>query len=118
MLRAAQPDALRAERTAESRIVGRVGVGAHAHRAELVGPREHGGEVAGHLGLDERDRTEHHDARGSVDRDEVALVNHDVGAVEAGDLGLRVDLERLDAAHARLAHAARDDGRVARLAAV
>ena len=77
-----------------------------------------GVEVAGDLGLDERDRAEHDDAGGAVDRDDVALVQHDVGAAHARDLVLGVDLERLGAAHARLAHAAGDDRRVRRLAAV
>ena len=58
------------------------------------------------------------DAGRAVDGDDVALVQLDVGALDARDLVLGVDLELLGAAHARLAHAARDDRRVRGLAAV
>ena len=79
VLGAAQADALRAELAAERSVVGGVGVGAHAHRAELVGPRQQDRvEVAGDLGLDERDRADDDDAGGAVDRDDVALVQLDV----------------------------------------
>ena len=78
VLGAAQADALRAELAAERRVVRRVGVGAHAHRAELVGPRQDRVEVAGDLRLDQRDGAEHDDAGRTVDRDDVALVQLDV----------------------------------------
>ncbi len=40
VLGAAEADAARAERVGELRLIGQVGIGAHAHAAELVGPRK------------------------------------------------------------------------------
>ena len=56
-----------------ARVLGRVGVRAHAEPAQLVGPREHALEVLGHLGLDERDVVDGDRAGRAVDRDAVAL---------------------------------------------
>ena len=118
VLGAAQSDALGAEAAGQLGVLGVVGVGAHAQRAELVGPLEDGVEVARHLGQHELDRAQHHGAGGAVDGDHVAFLDDDVGAHDAGLLLLGVDAQRLHAANARGAHAAGDDGRVRRLAAV
>ena len=50
MLGTAQTDALGAEVAGEFRVLRVVGIGAHAERAEFVGPLEDGVEVARHLG--------------------------------------------------------------------
>ena len=102
-------DALGTEVARELRVLGVVGVGAHAERAELVGPLEDGVQIARHLGQHELHRAEHDRAGGAVDGDHVPFADDDAGARHDGLLALRVDLERLDAADARRAHAAGDD---------
>ena len=56
VLGAAQADPLGAELARLGGVLGRVGVGAHAERAQLVGPAQHGLEVLRYLGLLERAR--------------------------------------------------------------
>jgi hypothetical protein len=73
VLRAAQPDALRAEFARLGPVLGGVGVGAHAQAAELVRPAQHGLELAAHFGLLERHVVGRDDAGAAVDRDPVAL---------------------------------------------
>jgi hypothetical protein len=75
VLGAAQADARCSERATERGIVRRVGVGAYADGAELVGPSEDRVEVAGYLRIDELDGTEYDDAGRAVDRDDVALAS-------------------------------------------
>ena len=118
MLRAAQADACGTELAAELRVLGRVGVGAHTHRPELVGPGQDRVEVARDLGLYQRDRAEHDDAGRAVDRDDVAVVQLHIAVGDGRDAGGGVDLELVGTADAGLAHAAGDDSRVAGLATV
>ena len=73
VLGAAQADARGAELARLARILGRVGVRAHAEPAQLVGPLEHALEVHRHLRLDERDVVDRDLAGRAVDRDAVAL---------------------------------------------
>ena len=80
VLGAAEPDALGAEAARHLRVVREVGVGAHAERAELVGPPEHDLERPARLRRDHRHRAEDDLAGGAVDRDHVALA-HDRVAV-------------------------------------
>ena len=54
------------------RVFGRVGVGADLQRADLVGPRHQGREVARDRRVDGRHLADHHVAGRAVDRDEVA----------------------------------------------
>ena len=75
VLGAAQPDALGAELARPARVLGRVGVGAHAQAPALVGPGRDGGEVLAELGRHERQRAQHERARRAVDRDHVALAH-------------------------------------------
>ncbi len=118
MLGAAQADALGAEVAGKLSVLGVVGVGAHTQGAEVVGPFQDGVQVAGELGEHQIDGTEHDDARGTVEGNHVAFLDDDVGAGDGGLLLLGVDLERLNAADARGAHAAGDNGGVRRLAAM
>ena len=112
----AQADALGAQLARLLRVLGRVGVGAHAEPAELVGPLEHALEVLVDLGVDERDVLERHAALRAVDGDPVAL--GDLRPVDGDALLLEVDRERLRADHRRPAHAARHQRRVRSLAAL
>ena len=96
VLGAAQADALGAERARVGGVVAGVGVGPHGQvaLADVVGPREHGVEGGGRLGRGERHLPGHHDARSSVERDPVALVERDVAGrhlvvAEAQHLGAR-----------------------------
>ena len=116
VLGTAQADALRAEVAGQLCVLGVVGVGAHTQGAELVGPLQDGVQVAGELGKHQLDGAEHHDAGGAVQRDHVAFLDDDIGAGDDGLLLLSVDLEGLDAAHARGAHAAGDNGSMGGLA--
>ena len=52
----------------------RLGVGAHLHAPDRVGPAHEGGEIAGHLRLHHRRRALHHLARAAVDGEDVALL--------------------------------------------
>ncbi len=115
MLGAAEPDALGAETARGAGVERRLGVGAHLHAAHLVGPFHQRGEIAGQLRLHHRDRAGEHLAGRAVDGHHVALLE----CLAAGGerlLGV-VDADRADAGDAGLAHAARDDRRVARHAA-
>ena len=118
MLGTVEADALGAERAGQLGIGRVVGIGANAQAAELVGPFEDDVKIAGELGHDQLDRAQNDDARGAVDRDHVAFADDDIGAGDDRLFLLGVDLERLDAAHARRAHAAGDNGGMAGLAAM
>ena len=72
-------------------------------------------EIAGQLRRAHLDAAFEHLAGGAVDGDDLAFAQR--LAENAHGAGLGVDAQRAGAAHARPAHAARDDGRVARLAA-
>ncbi len=112
VLGAAQSDAFGAEGPRLQSIAGNVGIGANTHAAEglgpshqlqqfgIVGPRGHGVELA----VDDA-------AGGAVERDPVAFLQR--LAVHAHHARLLVDLDIAGAGDAALAHAARDDRRVA-----
>ncbi len=118
VLGAAQADALRAELATEGCIIGSVGVCSDTHRSELIRPLRIWSKSPVTSGLtSETGPTTSTPMVPSIEID-VALVNLDVGAADASDLVLGIDLELLNAAHAWLAHSARDDSRVTRLAAV
>ena len=55
------------------RVLGRVGVGAHAEGAQLVRPLQHRVELLAHLGVLERYLVGGDQAAAAVDRDHVAL---------------------------------------------
>ena len=111
VLGAAEADALGAELARHVRVVRQVGVGAHLHAAELVGPPEDHVERPTRLGRDDRHRADHDLTGGAVDRDDVALDER--GAVHVAHATGHVDVELVRAAHRGRAHAARDDRRVA-----
>ena len=123
MLGAAQADGLGAKLECELGILGVVGVDAHVVgvtvgliQANLVGPGQDGVQVAGELSGDQIDSAINDDALGSVDGDDVALVQHTVATLDTHDLLGRVDMETLDTADAGGTHATGDNGGVARLA--
>ena len=115
MLRAAEADALRAELARLLGVAGRVGVRAHLQLAELVGPHHDAAELAGDRRVDGGDHAVVDVAGGAVEREPVALLEE--LAAEAEALALLVHRDLLAAGDAALAHAARDDGGVARHAA-
>ncbi len=81
VLGAAEADALGAEAARVLGIGRRVGIGAHAHRAHLVGPAHQRREIAGELRLDGRHLAEHHLAGRAVDGDDLARL-HDLALAE------------------------------------
>ena len=111
VLGAAEADALGAEATRHLGVVREVGVGAHPHPPERVGPREDGLERTARVGRDDGDRADHHLAGGAVDRDDLTLA-HGL-AVDLEEAADDVDLELVGAAHRGRAHAAGDDRGVA-----
>ena len=115
VLGAAQADALGAELAGLGGVGRGVGVGADLQLAALVGPAHQRGEVAGHGRGDGRHLADHHVAGRAVDGDELAGLHRLAG--DGDGLARLVDLHRLAADDARLAPAAGDHGRVARLAA-
>ena len=116
VLGATQPDALGPERARAPRILGDVGVGAHAKCAQLVGPRQYRLEVRIHLRVHQRHVVDRDVSGGAVDRDQVAFVeNHPTDADRASR---EVDIQAAGSAHAGAAHAACDKRRVRRLAAL
>jgi hypothetical protein len=78
--------------------------------AQVVGPFEDRLEVLVDRGRHERHLADDDATGASVDREHVALAQ--LVAAEADGLRARVDVEAVAAGDARLAHAARDDGRV------
>ncbi len=107
VLGAAKADALSAKVKGQLGVVGVIGIGAHTHdttggavETDLVSPLEDGLQVAGELRFNQLHSAQHYAAGGAVDGDDVALVEHHVGA---GDLDLfvgGVDLQGLSAADA------------------
>ena len=116
VLGAAQPDALGAEGARAARVLGRVGVGAHAERAQLVAPLKQRVEARVDLGGDERDVVQRDGAGRAVDGDEVALVQD--ALADAHLAGVQVDVQGVGAGHRGAAHAAGHERRVRRLAAL
>ena len=115
MLGAAEADALGAEGSRLAGVRGRVGVGAHLHPPDRVGPSHQGGEIAGHLGLNHRHGALHDLAGSAVDGEDVAPLQRD--AARGHRLARIVDADRAGARDAGLAHAARDHRRMRRHAA-
>ena len=115
VLRTAEADALGAEFARLLRIARRVGVRAHLQLAELVRPHHDAAELAGDLRVHGGDHAVVDVAGGAVDGEPVALLEHLAGEREL--LVLLVHRDLLAAGDAALAHAAGDDGRVARHAA-
>ena len=116
VLGAAEPDALGAERARTARVLGRVGVRAHAERAQLVAPAEDGLEVRVDLRRHERDVAGGDGAGAAVDGDQVALVEDEVADLDHA--GVEVDVDRGRAGHRGPAHAARHERGVRGLAAL
>ena len=73
VLGAAEPDAFGAELHRDARVVRRVGIGAHAELAHLVGPAHQRRELARQRRLDHRHAPGQHLPGRAVDGDEVAL---------------------------------------------
>ena len=111
VLGAAEADALGAELARLGRIGRRLGVGADAERAELVGPLHQLGEIAAELGLHGRHDAQDDLAGAAVERDGLARLHH--RAAHAERAGLAVDAHVARARDAGLAHAARHHGGVA-----
>ena len=125
VLGAAQANSLGAKLECECSILGVVGVDAHMVgmaaglvQTDFVGPGQDGVQVAGELGRDQINGAVDDDTLGTVDGDNVALVQHAVTALDAHDLLGGVDMEALNAADAGRTHAAGDNGGMARLATV
>ncbi len=125
----AQTDALGTETAGPGGVLGGVGVRAHPEPAYVVGVPHHAVdrgddvlvdvialEVAHHRGVDHGHGAEEHLAGGAVDRDHIALVDR-VAPAHPGTTLLDTHVQRLGAAHAGAAHAARDHRGVRRLAA-
>ena len=110
MLGAAEPDALRAEVAGAHRVVRVVAVRPDLQAAEGVGPAQQFLELAGDLGIEHRHLSGDDIAGGAVDGEWLAFL--DLRAA-GGELALdQVDLHRLRAGDAGLAHASRDHRRV------
>ncbi len=114
-LGAAQADAHGAELARARRVLRRIGVGHHLEAADLVGPLEQRLHVLAEFGLHGRHLASIDVAVAAVDGDDVALVQR--GVADGGAALDVVDVDRLAAGHAGLAHAARDHRRVRGLAA-
>ena len=125
MLGAAQANGLGAKLEGELSVLRVVGVDAHVVgvaiglvQTNLVSPGQNGVQVAGELSGDQIDSAIDDDALSAVYGDDIALVQHAIAAFDAYDLLSRVNVEALDAADAGRAHAAGDNGGMARLATV
>ena len=125
MLGAAQANGLGAKLEGELSVLRVVGVDTHVVgvaiglvQTNLVSPGQNGVQVAGELSGDQIDSAIDDDALSAVYGDDIALVQHAIAAFDAYDLLSRVNVEALDAADAGRAHAAGDNGGMARLATV
>ena len=99
VLGAAEADALGAERAGDAGVGRGLGVGAHLHSPDRVGPAHERREIAGHLRLHHRRRALHHFARAAVDGEDVALLQRH--AAHGHRLAVVVDADRADAARRR-----------------
>ena len=88
----AEPDALGAELARPARVLRRVGVGAHAERAQLVAPAEHRLEARVDVGRHQRHVVERDLAGRAVDGDQVALAQDALADPHLA--GVQVDVER------------------------
>ena len=114
-LGAAQADAHGAELAGARGIFRRVGVGHHLEARDLVGPFQKRHHVLVELGLHGRHFAGIDMAFAAVDGDDIAFMQE--GVADAGAAIDIVDVDRIAAGHAGLAHAARDHRRVRGLAA-
>mmetsp|Transcript_16591 Transcript_16591/g.40524 ORF Transcript_16591/g.40524 Transcript_16591/m.40524 type:complete len:452 (+) Transcript_16591:540-1895(+) len=112
VLRAHEPDALRAVAARLRRVLGRVGVGEDLDLAPLVHPAHEGPEVPADRGRRQRLAALDHLPRVAVERDPVACRVR--LPPELHRLGLVVDRQLLAPRHARLPPPARHNGRVRR----
>ena len=112
----AEPDALGAELARPARVLRRVRVGAHAQRAQLVAPAEHGLEARVHAGRHQRHVVERDLAGRAVDGDQVALVQNAIADVHLA--GVQVDVQLGCPGDGRAAHASGHQRRVRGLAAL
>ena len=110
VLGAAEADALGAELARLGGVLRRVGVGAHAQPAHVVGPGEDRLEVLVDAGRNQLDMADDDDATAAVDRDHVALAQG--VRADRDRAGLEIERQAGAARDTRLAHAARDDGGV------
>ena len=95
-----------------------VGVAAGLIQTNLIGPGQDSVQVTSKLGGDQVNGAVDNDALGTVDGDDVALVQYAIATLDTHDLLGRVDMEALDTADAGRTHAAGDNGGMARLATV
>ena len=112
VLGAAQPDAFGAERARLKRIARNVGVGAHAHSAEWLGPAHQLLQLG--IVRSRRHRVQlavDYAAGDAVERNPIALLQR--FAVHAHDARLLIHFNVTGARDAALAHAARHHRRVA-----
>ena len=111
VLGAAKADALRAERRSLLGVLGRICIGSDAERLILVGELHDPAEVAGvGIGGNGGDQAVVNVARGAVQRERVALLEH---LARKGELlVLLIHLDVAAAGDAAGTHAARDDRRV------
>ena len=129
VLGAAEADALGAEGQRRAALIRLIGVGAHAHPAGLVRPGHELGVELIRRGVFRRQRFVDHDAQdlarlrgdepaehlagGAVDRQLVAGAQHVVASLDPHRAAAVVDLQRLAAGDAHLAHLPGDQRRVA-----
>lgn len=125
VLGAAQANSLGAKLECELGILRVVGVDAHVVgvaagliQTNLIGPGQDSVQVTSKLGGDQVNGAVDNDALGTVDGDDVALVQYAIATLDTHDLLGRVDMEALDTADAGRTHAAGDNGGMARLATV
>ena len=121
VLGAAEADAFGAELAGDFGVARDIGVGANAElAAEFVGPaHELADVIVREIRLDRFRLAQIDVARGAIERNEIAFLDGDGFAADlrGEDLLLFVDADAAGADDAGPAHAARDDGRVAGLAA-
>ncbi len=108
VLRPAEPDPFRAELAGAPGVDGCVGIRANAELAGAVGPREDRLEISVRTRLDERRGTKDDPSRRAVDGQLLALP--DLVTADRADAVLLVDLQRVAAGDAGLAHPARNHG--------
>ncbi len=127
VLRAAEPDPLRPERSRDARVTRCVGIGSHPKPADCVRPFEHAREglIEWRIGRPLRPGHDAHDfardgwQRAAIDRATGAVDCQPISFLYDRPIDLKpamplVDMQVLAADHRALAHSARHDGRVAR----
>ena len=105
VLGATQPDALGTQFTSLGCVLEVVGVRAHPEFTDLVGPRDHALEVLVDARRDQLDLLREHITRGTVEGDDLTLLDDPVADGECAAFG--VDVDAGGTCNARLAHATR-----------